>query len=269
MTERVRRLREESINAIPRISAERALLMTSFYQQAGFDSAPVKRARAFKMLMEKKTICINDGELIVGERGPAPKATSTFPELCCHSMQDLEILNSREKIWFRVDDETRRAYSETVIPFWKGNAELQAFARRHRAQARFAHLLQLADVPRLPAALPLARARAVLPRDAGGHDPALLRPRHDGEGPRAAPPRAAAPRLLLPPGLGASAGSMNDEATRYRAAVIGSGFGGLPPQSGSRRAGVRGRDSSKPATSPADAPTSMRSRASRSTPAPR
>jgi trans-4-hydroxy-L-proline dehydratase len=120
MTERVRRLREESVNAIPRISAERALLMTSFYQQEGFDSAPVKRALAFKMLMEKKTICINEGELIVGERGPAPKATSTFPELCCHSMQDLEILNDREKIWFRVDDETRRAYAETVIPFWKG-----------------------------------------------------------------------------------------------------------------------------------------------------
>ncbi len=120
MTERVRRLREESINAVPCISAERAVLMTSFYQQAGFDSAPVKRALAFKMLMEKKTICINDGELIVGERGPAPKATSTYPELCCHSMQDLEILNSRERIWFRVDDETRRAYSETVIPFWKG-----------------------------------------------------------------------------------------------------------------------------------------------------
>jgi pyruvate formate-lyase/glycerol dehydratase family glycyl radical enzyme len=120
MTERVRRLREESINAIPRISAERALLMTSFYQQAGFESAPVKRALAFKMLMEQKTICINDGELIVGERGPAPKATPTYPELCCHSLQDLEILNSREKIWFRVDQETRKAYAETVIPFWKG-----------------------------------------------------------------------------------------------------------------------------------------------------
>jgi trans-4-hydroxy-L-proline dehydratase len=120
MTERVQRLREESVNAIPRISAERALLMTSYYQQAGFESAPVKRALAFKMLMEKKTICINEGELIVGERGPAPKATPTYPELCCHSLQDLEILNSREKIWFRVDDETRRAYAETVIPFWNG-----------------------------------------------------------------------------------------------------------------------------------------------------
>ena len=120
MTERVKRLREASVSAEPRLSAERAILMTAFYEQAGFDSSPVKRARAFKMIMEQKTICINDGELIVGERGPAPKATPTYPELCCHSLHDLEILNSREKIWFRVDDETRRAYAEKVIPFWRG-----------------------------------------------------------------------------------------------------------------------------------------------------
>jgi len=32
----------------------------------------------------------------VGERGPFPKAVSTFPELTCHSAEDLKILNSRE-----------------------------------------------------------------------------------------------------------------------------------------------------------------------------
>ena len=120
MTERVARLREQSISAVPHISPERALLMTEFSRSAGFLSAPVRRALALKEIMEKKSICINDGELIVGERGPAPKATYTYPELCCHSIQDLEILNSREKIWFRVDEETRRQYRDVVIPFWKG-----------------------------------------------------------------------------------------------------------------------------------------------------
>ncbi|HTY61405.1 MAG TPA: trans-4-hydroxy-L-proline dehydratase [Acidobacteriota bacterium] len=122
MNERVQRLREQSIEAIPCISVERALLMTEFYASAGFLSAPMKRALAFKHLMEKKDICINADELIVGERGPAPKATCTYPELCCHSLEDLDILNTREKIWFRADEETKRVYREQIIPFWNGRS---------------------------------------------------------------------------------------------------------------------------------------------------
>ena len=112
MTERVKKLREQSVTAIPHLSAERALLMTEFYREGAFLSPPIRRAMAFKRIMENKEICINDGELIVGERGPAPKATSTFPELCCHTQEDLEILNSREKVWFRVSEETKKEFEE-------------------------------------------------------------------------------------------------------------------------------------------------------------
>jgi len=47
--------------------------------------------------MENKFICFNDGELIVGERGPSPKATPTYPEITVHSLKDLNILDSRDK----------------------------------------------------------------------------------------------------------------------------------------------------------------------------
>jgi len=123
MTERVARLRQQSLDAVPTISTERAELMTEFYcQNPQLMSAPVRRARAFQYLMEHKTICINDGELIVGEKGPAPKATPTYPELCCHSLQDLDILDSREKIPFAVSDRARQVYEETIIPFWRGKS---------------------------------------------------------------------------------------------------------------------------------------------------
>ena len=97
MTERIRKLREQSLNAENRISAERALLITEFYQSGMADAepVPVQRALAFKYILEPKYICVNEGELIVGERGPAPKATPTYPEICIHSLQDLEILNDR------------------------------------------------------------------------------------------------------------------------------------------------------------------------------
>ena len=123
MTERVAGLREQSLDAVPTISTERAELMTAFYKQnTEMMSAPVRRALAFQYLMEHKTICINEGELIVGEKGPAPKATPTYPELCCHTLEDLDILNSREKVPFVVSSEARQVYQETIIPFWQGKS---------------------------------------------------------------------------------------------------------------------------------------------------
>ena len=93
MTERVKRLRQESLEAVPSLSPERARLMTEFSRlNSGPMAEPIRRARSFEFLLEHKTICINPGELIVGEKGPAPKAAPTYPELCCHSIADLEIL---------------------------------------------------------------------------------------------------------------------------------------------------------------------------------
>jgi trans-4-hydroxy-L-proline dehydratase len=124
MTPRIQQLREQSLNAVYQISAERGLLMTEFYKnRMDFgDSIPVQRAKSFQYVLANKIICINDLELIVGERGPAPKSTPTYPEITVHSLQDLEILNSREKVWFRVNDETREAFEKTIIPFWTGRS---------------------------------------------------------------------------------------------------------------------------------------------------
>ena len=122
MTPRVERLREQSIQAKPYLSAERATLVTDFYQSPvpREVSTPVCRALAFQHILAHRTIHIGPDELIVGERGPAPKATPTYPELCCHSLDDLRILHSRERTPFVVSDEVRDLYEHEIIPFWAG-----------------------------------------------------------------------------------------------------------------------------------------------------
>jgi trans-4-hydroxy-L-proline dehydratase len=123
VTERVAQLRQQSLDAKPHVSTERAELITEFYKQnIGLVSTPVCRALAFRHLMAHKAIYIGSRELIVGEKGDVPKAAPTFPELCCHSLQDLDILNSREKTPFAVSPETRRVYEDTIIPFWQGKS---------------------------------------------------------------------------------------------------------------------------------------------------
>ncbi len=124
MKTRIRKLRKQSVDSKPCISPERAILLTEFYESGATNnvSVPVARALAFKYLLEKKKILIQEGELIVGERGPAPKATPTYPEICCHSLEDLEILDKRKKIPYAVDEATRKLYKEKIIPFWKGKS---------------------------------------------------------------------------------------------------------------------------------------------------
>jgi trans-4-hydroxy-L-proline dehydratase len=118
--ERTKKLRNQSVNTQPFITIERAKLITEGYKKyEGSVEIPVLRALAFKHYMENRTLCINDGELIVGEKGDSPQSTPTYPELCCHTMQDLDIMDKREIISFKVSDEVKKIHEEEIIPFWK------------------------------------------------------------------------------------------------------------------------------------------------------
>ncbi len=141
MTARVARLRQRSREATPTLSSERAELLTEFYRRnPGFTtSAPVQRALAFRYLMEHKTIYIGADELIVGEKGPAPKAAPTYPELCCHTLEDLDVLHSREKIAFTVTPQVRRVYEEVIIPFWRGKTMRELIFQEMTAEWKAAY----------------------------------------------------------------------------------------------------------------------------------
>ena len=124
VTKRVERLRKESFEAIPSISIERALHQTEFYKEnLGKYPIPILRALSFLDHCKRKTIYIGKDELIVGERGPKPKAVPTFPELTCHSVEDLYILNSREQQRYIVNEEDIKTYEKEVIPYWRGRTQ--------------------------------------------------------------------------------------------------------------------------------------------------
>ncbi len=120
MNERVKNLREESVSIDPALYMERADLFTDAYMKyEGTVSIPELRALAFKHFMENKTINIGEGELIVGEKGDGPQKAPTFPDICCHTIEDMEIMNERELIGFKVSEEDFKLQEEKIIPYWK------------------------------------------------------------------------------------------------------------------------------------------------------
>jgi formate C-acetyltransferase len=124
MNDRIRRLRQENFDTPTTLSIERALIETAFYKEHyGTMPTPVLRARNFYEICKKKTIYIGSDELIVGERGPLPKAVPTFPELTCHSVEDLHTLNERELQRYTISQEDIDTYEREVIPYWKGKTQ--------------------------------------------------------------------------------------------------------------------------------------------------
>ena len=111
MNDRIRRLRQQNFDTQTTLSIERALIETAFYKE-NYGTMPIAvlRARNFYEICKKKTLYIGDDELIVGERGPLPKAVPTFPELTCHSVEDLHTLNERELQRYTISQEDIDTY---------------------------------------------------------------------------------------------------------------------------------------------------------------
>ncbi len=124
MNDRIQRLRKDTFEAQPSLSIERALIETRFYKENyGKYPIPVLRALNFLEICKRKTIYIGADELIVGERGPKPKSVPTFPELTCHSVEDLHVLNTRELQRYAISEEDIETYAREVIPYWRGRTQ--------------------------------------------------------------------------------------------------------------------------------------------------
>ena len=124
MNDRIKRLRQQNLDTPTTLSIERALIETEFYKQHyGTMPIAVLRARNFYEICKKKTLYIGDDELIVAERGPVPKAVPTFPELTCHSVEDLHTLDTRELQSYHISQEDIDTYEREVIPYWKGKTQ--------------------------------------------------------------------------------------------------------------------------------------------------
>lgn len=119
-TDRVRRLRKLSMDTAPSICMERALIETQVYQQhEGSLSIPELRAQVLYQYMAQRSLYLGEGELIVGEKASRPQAAPTFPELCCHTVEDMRIMDQRKLISFQVKEEAVGQQADIIIPYWQ------------------------------------------------------------------------------------------------------------------------------------------------------
>ncbi len=123
MNARIKALRKLSTTTQPRIDMERAKLETEAYKKySGVYSIPEMRGLTLLYYFQNKTLYIGEGELIVGEKGSAPQSAPTFPELCCHTLEDMHVMNDRDIISFSVTEDDLKLQENEIIPYWENRS---------------------------------------------------------------------------------------------------------------------------------------------------
>lgn len=124
LSERVHYLREKVLSTKPTICVERAKIYTEVYQKYEAMPVPVKRAIALKETLERMTIYIDQGELVVGNVSSGINAAPYFPEYAVTWMlNELDELDKRPGDTYYPSEEIK-AEIRALSPYWIGKTTI-------------------------------------------------------------------------------------------------------------------------------------------------
>ena len=120
ITERIASLRERVLSAKPGVCTERARFYTEVYKENEDQPVIIKRALALKKTLEKMTIFIDVGELIVGNQSSAHRAAPIFPEYAVDWLpEEMDELDKRPGDAFYITEEHKQELTR-IARWWKG-----------------------------------------------------------------------------------------------------------------------------------------------------
>ena len=123
ISSRVKKLYDEAVSAYPTVCSERARYWTQSWKETKGEPPIIRRAKALKNVLEKMTIYILNGELIVGNVASKPRASVVNPEyvttVLYKEFKDKEKSpNSRKYDHHRITNEVKKELMEEIFPYW-------------------------------------------------------------------------------------------------------------------------------------------------------
>jgi len=119
-TERIDRLKEALFAKMPEIESARAQLITESYKRTEGQPMVIRRALAFKHILENIPIIIREDELIVGSTTLAPRGCQTYPEFSFEWLEaEFDTVETREADKFHIE-KTAAAQIKEADKYWKG-----------------------------------------------------------------------------------------------------------------------------------------------------
>ena len=117
---RICALREQSLHAKQYVCVQRARYLTEAYIEYEADPMILRRAKAFKRVLEKMDLFIEDGQLLAGTQASSLRAAAIFPEYCSQWLIDeIDELEKRPGDQFFVRTEDREELLK-IARWWRG-----------------------------------------------------------------------------------------------------------------------------------------------------
>jgi len=121
ISERNRRLKDAYLkDLVVQVSAERSHLFTEYFRKSDGEPPALRRARAFRHVLENKTLVIHNHELIVGSSTPYVRGCNAYPEFAVGWIKnEVDRLDERENQKLRIAPPDRQALLEDTA-YWTG-----------------------------------------------------------------------------------------------------------------------------------------------------
>ena len=121
LTPRMNAFREQVLDELPYVDAERALLATEVYKENQNQPRDMVRALMLKNILENMTIYIEDETLLVGNQAQKNRNAPVFPEYTMEFiLNELDLFEKRDGDVFYITEETKEQL-RGIADFWNNN----------------------------------------------------------------------------------------------------------------------------------------------------
>lgn len=119
ISKRIARLSDKVRNTQPTIDLDRAKLITDFYSRPSMDNYILRRAKAFRYLLENKKIFIDEDSQLAGHQGGRWQAVTLHPDVAKWLYDDLDTLDKRPSDHLQFL-EGEKEELKAIVEKWKG-----------------------------------------------------------------------------------------------------------------------------------------------------
>ena len=125
---RIEALRAQYFKNRPELCIERDILYTQSFRETKGESMEIRRAKAFRKVLENIPVVIQENELVVGSPSKKPRGTASYPELQVDWVEEeLDVFETREQDPFVVSEATKKFLREEIFSFWRGSSLYDQF----------------------------------------------------------------------------------------------------------------------------------------------
>ncbi len=123
MTDRLKKIKENYLKAVPTITIYRALAFTQIAKENPGLPPIIMRAKAFRKACEEAPLLIQDNELIAGHPCGAPRAGAFSPDIAWRWTRDeLDTIGTRAQDPFYISESDKQVMRDVLFPFWEGRS---------------------------------------------------------------------------------------------------------------------------------------------------